>query len=129
MAKAHALFLAVFLAVVTPALAHENDPHHHQSQHGGVVVESGHHHLEIVAGDGVLTVHVLGEDGKPEDVTGAKASATILSDGKKADVQLTPEKDGVLKGTGAFKAGTGTTVILTLTMPDHKPEQARIKLN
>lgn len=128
MARTHTLLAAAFLAAVTPAIAHESDPHH-QSQHGGVVVESGHHHLEIVAGDGVLAVHVVGEDGKPEDVTGAKASATILSEGKKTDVSLTPEANGVLKGTGAFSAAAGTTIIVTLTMPDHKPEQARIKLD
>lgn len=128
MARTHTLLLVAFLAAVTPALAHEDDPHH-QSQHGGVVVESGHHHLEIVAGDGVITVHVLGEDLTPEDVTGAKASAIILSDGKKADVPLTPEANGVLKGAGAFKATTGTTIIVTLTMPDHKPEQARVKID
>jgi len=128
MASPHALFLGLFLAAVTPAFAHENDPHY-QSQHGGVVVESGHHHLEIVAGDGVLTVHVVGEDGKPEDVEGAKASATILSEGNKVDVQLAPEKDGVLKGVGGFKAASGTIIIVTLRMPDHKPEQARIKLD
>lgn len=128
MARIHTLLAAAFLAAVTPAFAHGTDPHH-QGQHGGMVVESGHHHLEIVAGDGVLTVHVVGEDGKPEDVTGAKASATILSDGKKADVTLTPEANGVLKGTGAFSATAGATIIVTLTMPDHKPEQARIRLD
>ena len=34
-----------------------------------------------------------------------------------------------LKGTGSFNAGKGTTIMLSLTMPDHEPEQVRFKLD
>lgn len=131
---------ALVLVPVGPSMA---DPGHagheghddHQAQHkslaahGGVVVESSsHHHYEIVAKDGALDVYVYGEDGKPEDVSGATASASILSGGQKADVALTPGAEGQLSGTGAFKAKSGTVIVITLTMPDHEPEQARLRI-
>ena len=34
-----------------------------------------------------------------------------------------------LKGTGDFNAGKGTTIVVSLTMPDHEPEQVRFKLD
>ncbi|MDX2308399.1 MAG: hypothetical protein NW216_09195 [Hyphomicrobium sp.] len=135
--KQHRSILAAIFASVaihaSPAVAgddhhHDGAPHEHVSAHGGTVVESGHHHLEIVAKDGEIAVYVAGEDGKPEDVSGAKANAAVLSGGKKVDVALAPDAGGFLKGTGDFTATAGTTIVITLTMPEHAPEQARLKL-
>ena len=122
-----AVLILAGVAAATPAGAHGKAPH--AGKNGGKVVESGHHHVEIVAKDGTLDVYVVGEDGKPEDVQKAKATAAVLSDGKKVDVTLSPDPANVLEGTGAFKAGKGTTIVVTLTMPDHKPEQIRVKLD
>lgn len=119
--------LAVLFLGSIAAIADED--HNHESKHGGVVVESGHHVLEIVAADGSLQLHVAGEDGKPEDVKDAKATAAILSGGKKEDVVLAPAEPNFLKGTGAFKAAKGTVIIVTLSMPGHDPEQVRVKLD
>ena len=121
------LALAAVLVTTAPGVAAED--HDHAAQHGGVIVESGHHHLEVVAKDGSLQVYVEGEDGQPEDVKDAAATAPILSGGKKADIQLAPDAGNVLKGAGSFTAGKGTTIVITLTMPGHKPEQARVKLD
>jgi hypothetical protein len=121
------LSLAAVLVTVVPSVA--ADDHDHAPQHGGVIVESGHHHLEVVAKDGSLEVYVGGEGGMPEDVRDAAATATILSGGKKADIQLSPDAGNLLKGAGSFTAGKGTTIVITLTMPGHKPEQARVKLD
>jgi hypothetical protein len=120
------LALAALLVTAVPAIGHE---HPHTPQHGGILVESGHHHLEVVARDGALEVYVEGEDGQPEDVKDAAATATVLSVGKMEDVQLKPDGGNFLKGSGSFTAGKGTTIVITLTMPGHKPEQARIKLD
>ncbi len=117
--------LALLLATLPATAA---DDHDHAPEHGGKLVESGHHHLEVVAKDGVLEVYVEGEDGQHEDVAAAKATATVLSGGKAETIQLAPA-DGVLKGSGSFKAVKGTAIVITLTMPDHKPEQARITLD
>ena len=121
------VILATLVAFASPVVA--GDDHTHEGKHGGRVVESGHHHLEIVTKDGALEVYVMGEDGKPEDVKDAKANAVVLSEGKKEDVTLTADAENALKGSGSFKAAKGTTVVITLTMPGHKPEQARIKLD
>ena len=121
------LVFAFLVAAIVPVWA--DDDHHHTSEHGGIVVDAGHHHLEVLAKDGVLEVHVEGEDGKPESVAGAKATAAVLSDGKKVDVELAPSGDHTLKGSGDFKAGKGTVIVLTLRMPDHEPDQVRLKLD
>lgn len=125
--------VTLLLAAAVPAWGGDDHDHghghHHDAKHGGVVLESGHHHLEVVARDGTLEVYVEGEDGKAEDLAGAKATAVILSEGKKFDVTLAPGDGGALKGTGAFKATKGTTFVITLTMPDHAPEQVRFKLD
>lgn len=104
------------------------EEHTHVGKHGGKVVESGHHHLEIVARDGTLEVHVSDEDGKPEDLRDVKATAAVLSGGKKTDVTLAADAANVLKGTGEFAASKGTTIVITLTLPGHKLEQVRVKL-
>lgn len=120
--------LAASLLLTLPASAHE-DHKHGGPQRGGVIVDSGHHVLEVVAKDGTIEVFVAGEDGKPEETAGAKATAVILSGGKKSDVTLAPGEGSVLRGTGEFKAAKGTTIVLTLTMPGHEPEQSRLKLD
>ena len=119
------LTAAIVAATAVGALAAGD----HKGKHGGKVVESGHHHLELVAADGALTLYVRDEADKPEDVAKAKASATVLADGKTEAVELQPAAGGVFNGKGGFKAVKGATVVITLTMPDHKPEQARFKLD
>jgi hypothetical protein len=116
---------------LSPAMAGDDKGHGHthNGTHGGKMVDSGHHHLEIVAKDGVLEVHVNSEDGKPEDIKDAKATAAVLSDGTKEDITLVADPANMLKGTGSFKASKGTTIVVTLTMPGHDPEQSRIKLD
>lgn len=121
------LALAASVALSSPYA--EEKGHTHKGEHGGRMVDSGHHHVEIVAKDGVLEVYVNGEDGKPEDIKDAKASAAILSEGKKTDIVLAPDASNSLRGTGTFKAVKGTTVVVTLTMPGHQPEQSRIRLD
>ena len=133
----HKLKAALAAVAVTACLAAaaQNAPsiaqgeHNHDGQHGGKVVESGHHHLEIVVKDGVVSIHVNGEDGKPEDVKGATGTAAVLADGKKHDIKLTVDPGNFLTGLGDFKASKGATVVVTLTMPGHTAEQARIKLD
>ncbi|MBX9848095.1 MAG: hypothetical protein K2X64_02280, partial [Rhodocyclaceae bacterium] len=88
MKKFTALILGTVLALASQAFA--EGEHSHAGKHGGKVVESGHHHLEVVTKDGTIEIYVEGEDGKPEDVKEAKAKATILSEGKKEDVVLSP---------------------------------------
>jgi len=119
--------LVALVIAVSPVGAEER--HDHGANHGGIVVESGHHHLEITVVDGRIDLYVKGEDGQPEDVKHATAKATVLSERKKEDIVLSPEASNMLSGMGAFKAVKGTTVVITLTMPGHAPEQARVRLD
>lgn len=126
------------LAVAHDDHAHDGKPHEHAAgdghdhdhaaKHGGIVVHSGHHHLELVLEDGALRLHVTNEDGKPENVDGAKATATVLSGGKTETVTLAPAGE-TLEGSGSFTAEKGATVIVNLTLPDHETEQARFRFD
>lgn len=117
-------FAIAALILVSSAGAHE-DENHKLGPNGGHLIQNGHHMLEVLAKDGKFTVYVTGEDGKPEATAGAKAQAVILSSGKKSQVELEPAGDNVLSGTGEFAVAKATAVI-TLTMPDHAPEQSRL---
>lgn len=105
------------------------EAHDHEAKHNGIVVHSGHHHLELVATGGTLDLYVTHEDGKEEDVSAAKATATVLADGKTEVVTLAPATGNALKGSGSFNAAKGTTVVVSLTLPGHATEQARFKID
>lgn len=124
------LLIALILGLVLAPTALAETVHGKVAKHGGLVAPTtGHHNVEVVATDGLLQVYLTDHDGGPEDVESAKATATVLSGGKTDQITLAPQSGNLLKGTGDFKAGTGTVVVITLTMPDHKPEQARVKLD
>ncbi|WP_295555850.1 hypothetical protein [uncultured Hyphomicrobium sp.] len=128
-----ALSLAALAFGAGIALADEGHDHgkahDHAAKHGGIVEHTGHHHLELVAKGGALELYVTHEDGDAEDASAAKATATVLADGKTEQVTLTPAGGNGLKGSGGFNAGKGTTVVISLTMPGHEPEQVRFKLD
>lgn len=108
--------------------AGEAKAHDHSAKYGGIVEHTEHHHLELVATDGELVVYLTTEAGDPEPVDGAKASATVLSEGKTVQIALTSAGDNKLQGTGAFKAGSGTTVVVNVSLPNHETEQVRFRL-
>ncbi|MGL4395277.1 MAG: hypothetical protein ACRCS9_01940 [Hyphomicrobium sp.] len=124
------LATALMMNLQSSMPAYAAEPQSHTSDHGGIVAEAGHHHLELVARDGSLEVYLTHSDGdkNAEDVSTSKATATVLSEGKKIDIVLQPEAGGVFRGTGAFKAVKGTTIVVTLTITGHDTEQARFKL-
>lgn len=129
-----ALAMGTWIAVADEGHDHvEGDGHEHahdhSAKHGGIVEHTGHHHLELVAKGGTLELYVTHEDGEAEDASAAKASATVLADGKTEQVTLTPAGGNALKGAGSFNAGKGTTIVVSLSMPDHEPEQVRFKLD
>jgi hypothetical protein len=127
MKKHIALILGTVLTLASPAFGGSGQSP--AGKNGGKVVSTGHHQMEIVARDGSLEVYLAHDDGGSEDVKDAKAKATILSEGQKQEIDLVPDPANFLKGAGSFKAIKGTTIIVSLKMPGHKPEQARIKLD
>ncbi len=131
------LFLSLAVLAMGANLSLADEGHDHAkraahdegAKHGGVVAHSGHHHLELVAKGGTIELYITAEDGDAEDLSAAKASATVLADGKTEMVTLAPAGGNSLKGSGSFNAGKGTTVVVSLTLPGHEPEQARFKLD
>ncbi len=55
----------------------------------------------------LLEVYVEGEDGQPEEVKEATATATILSGGKKAHVRARTDAGNLLKRHGILHRGQG----------------------
>lgn len=123
-----ALALGAGIALADEGHDH-GDVHDHSAKHGGIVEHTDHHHLELVAQGNTLEVYVTHEDGDAEEMTGAKASATVLADGKTERITLEPSGGNRLKGTGNFNAGKGTTVVVSLAVPGHEPEQVRFKID
>lgn len=125
-----ALAMGIGLAAAGEGHDHAHDgAHDHGPKHNGIVVHSGHHHLELVAAGNSIELYITNEEGGAEDVAAAKASATVLAEGKTEIVTLTPAGANSLKGTGGFNAGKGTTVVVSLTLPGHETEQARFKID
>lgn len=128
------LFLVPLALAMTAALAFADEGHDHAAghghdpMHGGIVVHSGHHHLELIVDGANIELFVRGEEGGAEDVAAAKASATLLVDGKAEQVALMPG-GASLKGVRNSSEGKVAAVIVSLTMPGHDTEQVRFKLD
>lgn len=116
------------VAMLIPAVALAADPAL-KPKHGGKIAATGHHLIELVANGRSLEVYATHENGEPEDVKDAKASATILAGGKSAQIPLSPADGNALKGASELDIGPGAVVVVTLTMPRHKSEQVRFKLD
>jgi hypothetical protein len=128
MFRSISLALLLTFSMLCTALA-AGGAHHHEGKHGGMMGDTnGHHHVELITEGQSMTLYVLHDDGELEDVTDAKATATVLSGGEMEKITLAPA-GAALKGEGGVELGTGDTVVITLTMPGHKPEQARFTLD
>lgn len=125
------LALALLALGAGAAVTHEGEEgvHDHSARHDGAVEHTEHHHFELVAEGGTLALYVRHLDGSEEAVDGAKASATVLAGGKTEVVTLAPSGGNVLKGSGGFSVGKGTTIVVSVTLPGHATEQARFKLD
>jgi len=120
------LFAALFVASQS-AYAQKKD-HHDEPKHGGVIVEAGAHHLELVVKDKVLTLYVTDMNGKPVDVTGAKAQGTVFSGKDKATIDFSPSPGGIMKGEAGVAIRADAKVVLNFTPAKGKAEQTRFQL-
>ena len=118
--------LIVGFASVTasaPIFAHEKPV---KGPNGGQMIHLEDAHYELVAGDNALTLFVSDNDNKPRTtLDGAKATATVLADGKTATVELMPATADTLKGAGTFAAKTGLRVVVSIQEASRKPAQIR----
>jgi hypothetical protein len=77
------------------------------------------------AKDNAVVVYVTDHAGTKVPTVGAKGTATILSGKAKATVNLLPDGDNRLKGSGAYASTPDMKAIVSVTLPGKSPEQAR----
>ncbi len=111
------------IAAHTPAMAHDKPV---KGPNGGQMIHLEDAHYELVAKDNALVLFVSDNDNKARTtLDGAKATATVLSDGKTATVELKPATADTLAGTAAFVAKPGLRVVVSIRETGRKAAQIR----
>ncbi len=74
--------------------------HAHKGKNGGQVEDAGSYHVEAVAKDTTLTVHLTDHDtDKAVATAGFKGLAILVVDGKSQRITLAPQGENLLVGT------------------------------
>ncbi len=105
------LFLASLWAGpgVLAAGGHDHE-HDLAPRHGGVVAQARDLTYELVAGPGVLQLHVRDHD-QPADVSQASAQLVLQGKGAPQQVVLAPVGPGLLEARGSFVLAPGSKVV------------------
>ena len=111
------------LLSVTSASAQHN--HQHKGQHGGVVVDAGDYHVEMVAKDATVEIHVSDNDNKPVSITGYKGVAILSVAGKSHRIVLEPADSSRLSGKASGALPAQPKGVVQITPPGGKTFQAR----
>ena len=113
--------LAAPLIIFQPAWAHTDESLDAMSSpHGGQVRAAGPYHLELVAKDGELVLHVTDHAGQEIKTDGGEGKANIQQDkaGSKIIVKLEPSPHNMLKGTGEFQINPETVIVVFIKLPE-----------
>ena len=86
-----------------------------EPKHGGITVKAKDMEYELVPKADSIALYVE-DHGKKIDSKGAQAKVTLLSGGKKTEVNLIPAGDNKLEAKGAFQVGAGTKAVTTVTL-------------
>ena len=105
----------IALAVSISGTAFAADDHGHEAKpmHGGVTAQAKDVDYELVAKADKLQLFMR-DHGKPFDVSGMTATATLLARSHKQEVQLHPV-DGKLEAAGNFKVASGTKAVVAVS--------------
>ena len=105
----------IALAVSNSGTAFAADDHGHEAKpmHGGVTAQAKDVDYELVAKADKLQLFMR-DHGKPFDVSGMTAKATLLAGSDKQEVQLQPV-DGKLEAAGNFKVASGTKAVVAVS--------------
>lgn len=109
--KANQILLA--LAVAISGAASASDNHDAKPLHGGVMAQAKDIDYELVTSADKLQLYVR-DHGKPADVAGMTAKATLLTGSEKQEVELVPVS-GKLEASGSFKVSAGTKVVAAVS--------------
>ncbi len=108
---------------LSPGSAGAHEPR--RGPNGGQKVDIGQNHGELVVQGGTLRLFLFDGADRPLPAAGASAQAVVLAGGRQATVALAPAGDNVLAGSGDFTAARGMRAVVTLTLPNQRPVQAR----
>ena len=123
-----AAVLAAPLMVLQPVWAHTDASLDAMpSPHGGQVRAAGPYHLELVAKEGALTVHVTDHVWQAMKTDGGEGKATIQQGkaGSRLTVKLEPSQQNMLTGTGEFLVTPETVIVVFVKLPGQEAYGAR----
>ena len=123
-----AAVLAAPLIIFQPVWAHTDEQLDTiPSPHGGQVRAAGPYHLELVAKDGELVLHVTDHASQDINTDGGEGKANIQQDktGSKITVKLEPSQHNMLKGIGEFQINPETVIVVFVKLPEQDAYAAR----
>ena len=123
-----AAVLAAPLIMFQPAWAHTDEQLDTMSSpHGGQVRAAGPYHLELVAKDGELVLHVTDHAGQEIHTDGGEGKANIQQDkaGSKITVKLEPSQQNMFTGSGEFRINPDTVIVVFVKLPEQDAYAAR----
>jgi hypothetical protein len=97
------------------------------SPHGGQVRAAGPYHLELVAKDGELVVHVTDHAWQAMKTDGGEGKATIQQGkaGSRTTIKLEPSQQNMLTGSGEFHLTQETVIVVFVKLPEQEAYGAR----
>ena len=97
------------------------------SPHGGQVRAAGPYHLELIAKDGALVLHVTDHAWQEMKTDGGEGKATIQQGkaGSRITVKLEPSQQNMLTGNGEFHVTPETVIVVFVKLPEQDAYGAR----
>ncbi|HSL05204.1 MAG TPA: hypothetical protein VK901_16880 [Nitrospiraceae bacterium] len=123
-----AALLAAPLIILQPVWAHTDESLDAMpSPHGGQVRAAGPYHLELVAKDGELVLHVTDHAWQEIRTDGGEGKATIQQGkaGSKTTVKLDPSQQNMLTGNGEFHVTPETVIVVFVKLREQDAYGAR----
>lgn len=123
-----AAVLAAPLIIFQPVWAHTDEQLDIMlSPHGGQVRAAGPYHLELIAKDGELVLHVTDHAGQEIHTDGGEGKANIQQDktGSKITVKLEPSQQNMFTGSGGFQINPETVIVVFVKLPKQDAYAAR----
>ena len=127
------LMIAAAVFSGTPAMAHDDATLDKMAApHGGQLRMAGVYHFELVVAkdskevkDNPVLVYLTDHADKKVPSAGTRGTVTILAGKEKTTVQLLPDGDNKLKGSGRYASDPAMKAIVSITFADGKTEQTR----
>lgn len=120
--------LCATMLVSLPAWAHTDESLDAMpSAHGGQVRAAGPYHLELVAKDGQLILHVTDHANNEINTTGGEGKANIQQGkaGSIIKIKLEPSQNNLLTGSGEFQVNPETVIVVFVKLPEQDAYAAR----